>query len=72
MFRSSLSLTHSFTCLLNTACVFVCVPAGHLAETHTAAVSGAVGPFDAAKYSPGAADGGEPHEPHPGCSEPAK
>lgn len=54
------------------ACVLVCVPAGRLAGTHTAAASGAVGPFDAAKYSPDAADGGEPREPRPGCSEPAK
>lgn len=58
--------------LLVHVCVFVCVPAGRLAGTRTAAVSGAVGPFDAAKYSPDAADGGEPREPRPGCSEPAK
>ena len=53
-------------------CLCVCVPAGRLAGTHTAAVSGAVGPFDAAKYSRDAADGGESREPRLGCSEPAE
>lgn len=47
------------------------VPAGRLVGTHTAAVSGAVGPCGAAKCSPDAVDGAEPHEQHPGCSEPA-
>ncbi len=52
--------------------VCLCVPAEHLAGTHTAAASGAGAPFDAAKYSRDAADGEEPREPHPGCSEPEK
>lgn len=51
---------------------FVCAyaPVGHLAGTHTAAASGAVGLSGAAKCSPGAVGGAELHEPHPGCSEP--
>lgn len=53
-------------------CLCVRIPAGHPAGTRTAAVSGAVEPFDVAKYSRDAADGGEPREPHPGCSEPEK
>lgn len=53
-------------------CMYLCVPAGHLAGTHTAAAAGAVGPFDAAKYSRDAADGGGPREPHPGCNVPAE
>lgn len=61
-----------FTLLLRALYVCLRVPAGHLAGTHKAAVFGGVEPFDAAKYSPDAADGGEPREPHPGCSEPAK
>lgn len=51
--------------------MLVRLPAGHLAGTHTAAASGAVGPFDAAKCFRDAAGGGEPREPHPGCNEPA-
>lgn len=46
------------------------VPVAHLAGTHTAAASGAVGLFDAATCSPDAAGDGGLHGPHPGCSEP--
>lgn len=48
------------------------VPVGRLAGRRTAAASGAVGPFDAARYSQDAADGGGPHAQRPGCNEPAK
>ena len=58
-----------FVCVC--VCVCLCVPAGHPAGTHTAAASGAVGPFGAAKCSRGAADGAEPRAPRPGCSGPA-
>lgn len=60
------------TFLLHTLYVRLCVPAGHLAGTHTAAAFGEVEPFCAAKYSPNAAGGGAPRAPHPGCSEPAE
>lgn len=50
--------------------VLVLVPAGRLAGTHTAAVSGAVGPFGVAKCSPDAVDGEELHEQRPRYSEP--
>lgn len=49
-----------------------CVPVGHPAGTHTTAVSGAVGLFCVAKYSPDVADDGAPREPRLGYSEPAK
>lgn len=45
-------------------------PAGRPAGTHTAAASGAAGPCDAARCSPGAADGAGSREPRPGCSGP--
>lgn len=65
-------LTFHLLCCILRACVFVYLPAGHLAGTHTAAASGAVGPFDAAKCSRDAADGGGPREPRPGCNGPTK
>lgn len=67
-----LSFGHSLTVCSVPDCMIccVCLPAARLAETHTAAVSGAVGPFDAARYFLDVADGAEPHEPRPGCSEP--
>lgn len=52
--------------------VVACVPVGRLAGRRTAAAAGAVGPFDAARYSQDAADGGGPRAQHPGCNEPAK
>lgn len=52
--------------------IAVCLPVGHLAGIHRAAVSGAVGPFDVAKCSPDAADGEEPHEPRPRYSAPTE
>ena len=51
-------------------CVYV--PVGRLAGTHKAAAAGEVEPFDAARYSRDAADGGEPREPRPGCNGPAE
>lgn len=70
---SKLHHTCSLLIWLTVTCACVCaqVPVGRPAGTHTAAASGVIGPFCAAKCSPGAADGAKLHARHPECSEPA-